>query len=235
MRAVGERTFAILICLAVLGMGDLEAQQTPRPLKFEVASVQEVSPNAAAPYRIDPAGLTISGSLRILIIASRGLLPMQVEGGPAWTSNTWFQIQARTPSASTKAQIMEMLQTLLADRFHLVVQRRVKMESGYALVVDKGGPKLPPLDEPPPATRAGSLLAAASGRTARRLSAWPTGSGRSCKRPWLTRQRSRAVTTFGCASIPLGPRPGMGRYSPRCGRSVSSWSHEKSQLSPIPS
>ncbi|MGH9472730.1 MAG: hypothetical protein ACRD1M_08305, partial [Terriglobales bacterium] len=66
MRAVGERTFAILICLAVLGMGDLEAQQTPRPLKFEVASVQEVSPNAAAPYRIDPASLTISGSLRIL-------------------------------------------------------------------------------------------------------------------------------------------------------------------------
>ena len=39
-----------------------------------------------------------------------------------------------------------MVQTLLADRFHLTIHRQTKIMPVYALVVGKGGPKLQPAD-----------------------------------------------------------------------------------------
>ena len=74
-------------------------------------------------------------------------------GGPAWIRSERFEIQALLPEGSppyTLDQFMKgdapvlekMLQTLLADRFKLVVHRVTKDVPAYALVPGKGGPKL---------------------------------------------------------------------------------------------
>jgi uncharacterized protein (TIGR03435 family) len=40
-----------------------------------------------------------------------------------------------------------MLQNMLADRFHLMIHHEPRLMKAYALVVDRGGPKLTPKDE----------------------------------------------------------------------------------------
>jgi uncharacterized protein (TIGR03435 family) len=45
------------------------------------------------------------------------------------------------PDDTTKEQFQKMLQNLLIDRFHLAFHRETRNAPGYALVVDKGGPK----------------------------------------------------------------------------------------------
>jgi uncharacterized protein (TIGR03435 family) len=45
------------------------------------------------------------------------------------------------PPHTTKEQFQQMLQNLLVERFHLVFHHETRGFPGYALVVDKGGPK----------------------------------------------------------------------------------------------
>jgi uncharacterized protein (TIGR03435 family) len=74
-------------------------------------------------------------------------------GGPSWVRSERFEIQAKIPEGApryTLDQFMrgdapgleKMLQSLLADRFKLVVHKEVKRVSGYVLGPGKGGPKL---------------------------------------------------------------------------------------------
>jgi uncharacterized protein (TIGR03435 family) len=53
-----------------------------------------------------------------------------------------FDIVAKYPAETGNAQRALMLQTLLAERFHLAIHRESKEMSAYALVVAKNGPKL---------------------------------------------------------------------------------------------
>jgi uncharacterized protein (TIGR03435 family) len=62
--------------------------------------------------------------------------------GPDWMSSARFDISAKVPAGTTKAQSKVMLQNLLADRFKLVLHHSTKESSIYALLVAKGGPKL---------------------------------------------------------------------------------------------
>jgi uncharacterized protein (TIGR03435 family) len=76
-----------------------------------------------------------------------------ITGGPSWIRSERFEIQAIIPEGATVYtfdQFMKgdapglerMLQTLLADRFGLVVRHVTKEVAGYALSPAKGGPKL---------------------------------------------------------------------------------------------
>ncbi len=62
--------------------------------------------------------------------------------GPAWLDSAKFDVVATFPPETSRAAVREMLQTLLAERFHLTTHRENKTIKGYALVVAKGGPKL---------------------------------------------------------------------------------------------
>ncbi len=98
-------------------------------------------------------------SLTDLICLAYDVKTYQVSG-PDWMGSIGerFDILAKMPEGATKAQVPEMLQALLADRFKLAVHRENKERSVYALVVGKGGPKMkespkePPADAPPAAT-----------------------------------------------------------------------------------
>lgn len=73
--------------------------------------------------------------------------------GPDWTATERYNITATLPAGSSKAQVPEMLQALLADRFEVKLHNEKKEYPIFALVLGKGPPKLkelPPDPSPDP-------------------------------------------------------------------------------------
>jgi uncharacterized protein (TIGR03435 family) len=61
--------------------------------------------------------------------------------GPSWLDEDCFAIIAKMPEGSNKDQLPAMLQALLMERFRLAFHKETHPRPGYALVVDKNGPK----------------------------------------------------------------------------------------------
>jgi uncharacterized protein (TIGR03435 family) len=59
-----------------------------------------------------------------------------------------FDIQAKAEHPVGPREMLRLLQSLLADRFKLAVRHETKDLEAYALVIDKGGPKLRPSKAP---------------------------------------------------------------------------------------
>jgi uncharacterized protein (TIGR03435 family) len=141
--------------------------QTAAPAQFEVVSVKASEPFTPALAQSPGfhTGVRISGTrvdigrmrLLDLIAQAYGVKQNQVVG-PSWLKNTRevFDINARMPEGSTKEQLPQMIQAMLAERFKLGAHKENKERSGYALVVAKGGPKLTAAEPEPgaPATSA---------------------------------------------------------------------------------
>ncbi len=71
-----------------------------------------------------------------------GVRGFQVLGAPDWLREELFEIDARPEHPATEAQIKQMVQALLADRFKLKLHRETKAIPVYALIVGKDGSKL---------------------------------------------------------------------------------------------
>jgi uncharacterized protein (TIGR03435 family) len=122
--------------------------QTPSPpasAQFEVASVKlhpgfdrPVSIGSPSPGRFRAENVW----LRFLIQMAWNVKDFQVSGGPAWAASDRFDISAETPANARFEEMRPMLQTLLEDRFQLVLRRESKELPVYALVTAKGGIKL---------------------------------------------------------------------------------------------
>jgi uncharacterized protein (TIGR03435 family) len=84
-----------------------------------------------------PAGVT---ARRITLEAYR-LTQYQLFGGPGWLGSDRFDLEAKAEAANEN-QLRQMLQTLLAERFQLVVHRETREMPVYALMVGKNGTKL---------------------------------------------------------------------------------------------
>jgi bla regulator protein BlaR1 len=69
-------------------------------------------------------------------------------GGPAWIKSDQYEIEAK-PEGTPVREMMSgpMMQVLLEDRFKLKIHREVKEVPVYNLVIAKGGPKLPKVDQ----------------------------------------------------------------------------------------
>lgn len=70
--------------------------------------------------------------------------PFNIVGGPAWINTDLYRIDARaegSPRPGTMAG--PMMQALLEDRFKLKIHKEIREVPVYALVLIKGGPKLP--------------------------------------------------------------------------------------------
>lgn len=94
-------------------------------------------PGSTDPGRIDYKGIT----MRALVLRAYGVKPYQISG-PAWMESERFDIAAKLPPETSKEQLGQMLQKLLADRFQMVVHRETKDLPIYILRVGKNGPKL---------------------------------------------------------------------------------------------
>jgi uncharacterized protein (TIGR03435 family) len=70
----------------------------------------------------------------------------KVYGGPSWLDYDRFDVIAKAPPATRPEALRLMLQSLLADRFNLVVRTESRPVPGYVLSVGKNKPKLKPAD-----------------------------------------------------------------------------------------
>jgi uncharacterized protein (TIGR03435 family) len=136
--------FVVLIAYRVF------AQSATLP-SFEVASVKlsRPGPRGFSPTHlaVEPGGQRFTATiapLRSLIIAAYHITDLQISGGPAWIDSDAFDVEAKAERPTDNAQIYLMLQTLLADRFHLMLHREMKELPVEALVAGKGGLKLEP-------------------------------------------------------------------------------------------
>jgi len=85
-------------------------------------------------------------TLKRCISGAYGIPEAQILGGPKWIGEQRYEIVARTQEHLGDQGLMELLQTLLADRFRLVLHHETQLVSGYALTVAKSGLKATPSD-----------------------------------------------------------------------------------------
>ena len=123
-----------LVCLAV------PAALSQTPLSFEVASVRLNSTLPMAGPGVQIRGVQIRAEqfeatrypLRALIALAHGVT--RIEGAPDWTQTENYDIRAKAPKPSSRQEMLQMLQTLLAERFHLRAHREVRTMDIYGLV-----------------------------------------------------------------------------------------------------
>jgi uncharacterized protein (TIGR03435 family) len=149
--------FAVAAPLAI-GMArapQIRAQFGSTFLSFDVVSVK---PNTSGDrrtlgIRILPGGnVTVTNTTLWDVILSAYWIPdYLVSGAPDWIKTERFDIEAKVPpniipkGLSDRARndyVRRMMQTMLAERFKVVVHRETKDMPVYELVVAKNGPKL---------------------------------------------------------------------------------------------
>jgi uncharacterized protein (TIGR03435 family) len=124
------------------------AQSTLRP-SFEVASVKPSGPDDHLRYRLQPGGRYIATglTLKMLIGNAYSVPDFLISGGPGWRDSDKYNIEAKVgsplpPWPDSNKQLSLMFQSLLEDRFKLVVHREIREEPVYELVVARSGAKL---------------------------------------------------------------------------------------------
>jgi uncharacterized protein (TIGR03435 family) len=121
------------------------------PLSFDAVSVRPVLWTADRDCSAGIAGSKDPGRFRCPTITLKELLQkgysvysFQLEG-PSWLDAkppAFFYVEATMPTDTTKAQLGEMLQTMLSERFKLAAHTETRELPIYSLVVGKGGPHM---------------------------------------------------------------------------------------------
>ncbi len=126
--------------IALSTMSAFAAQNAPVQPKFEVASVKRMD-RCEFNTSIDPGSVTLKGvPLKAVLMEAFKVKSDQIEG-PSWLDTDCFEITAKMPEGAARDEIPARLQALLAERFKLAVHKEDRPSTGYALVVDKNGPK----------------------------------------------------------------------------------------------
>jgi len=114
-----------------------QAPAVPRsPLAFGVVSVkpntsgEQGGTSRAQPGRYQGVNVTLK---RVITLAYRPV--QEFVGGPDWINTAHFDIDARAEGNPSSDQMFEMLRTLLAERFKLVVHKEQKDSPVYALTM----------------------------------------------------------------------------------------------------
>jgi len=126
------------------------AQPAAAPPTFDIADVH-VSAPTTNPYA---RGGVIRGGryeLRTATLVDLIRIAYEVDadkiiGGPNWLEADRFDVIAKAPAETAPDTARQMLQTLLADRFKLVIHKDSKPLSVFVLSLGKGKPKLKEAD-----------------------------------------------------------------------------------------
>jgi uncharacterized protein (TIGR03435 family) len=149
-----------------LSVASSALSQTAKRPAFEVASVkQEAStlpngisggvchgsdmpgPQVGIPGMVVALGRCRYAGTRIKQLINNaygGIAPDRIVGVPGWLDSLPFSIDAKAEEGSTPktAELRQMLQSLLEDRFKMKYHRETKEVDGYALVIGKNGIKI---------------------------------------------------------------------------------------------
>jgi bla regulator protein blaR1 len=134
--------------LLLVALGALFGQ-TPG---FEVASVKPSDPATAMSIRRSGYRMAFtSTSLEFLITWAYDVHTERLYGKPNWLDSVRYDVMANAPQDDKPApprqpgqptELQKMMQSLLAERFKLVVHRETRELPMYALMVAKGGAKV---------------------------------------------------------------------------------------------
>ncbi len=114
--------------------------------RFEVASIRPSSPEERGAGCPTTPGLVRcrAVTLKRCIVGAYVIGAERVLGGPDWIDTDRFDITARASEPIGDKALMVMLQTLLAERFKLVLHRESRPGVAMILEVSKKGLKLEP-------------------------------------------------------------------------------------------
>jgi uncharacterized protein (TIGR03435 family) len=133
--------------------------QTPDSLTFEVASVKRTpppepgarvfyGPPRGGPGTSDPGQITWTNAALIGILQIAYDVQIFQVTAPDWMNTERYDIVAKVPAGTTKAQVRVMWQNLLKDRFGVALHHESKEFPVDELTVAKGGSKLKETDLP---------------------------------------------------------------------------------------
>jgi uncharacterized protein (TIGR03435 family) len=116
------------------------------PAMFRVADVH-TSLNSKYPFMTGPDAhgdrYTVRDASMIdLINTAYGVDPDNILGGPAWLEMDRFDVIAKMPVGASPDAQKQMLQSLLADRFKLIVHKDTRPAPAFVLSAGKGKPNL---------------------------------------------------------------------------------------------
>jgi bla regulator protein BlaR1 len=152
--AIGAASAAAVALPVLVGM--MRTSYGQPQLAFETISIKT---STSADHRRFFNGPDASGgqftaanaTVRSLIRLAYDVKDFQIEGAPDWTGSTLFDIAAKLPGPTDRSQFRLMLQSLLADRFHLAVRRETKAMPGYSLTIADYGLKIKEAHDSDPA------------------------------------------------------------------------------------
>lgn len=135
--------FAGASVVSLLAVAGLVAQGTAPPPTFEVVSIRPSPDRGVMRHmRVSRGRLDCSNvTLKALVVGAYEMHWNHVKMPASMTEHS-FNISATMPPGVSVEQIRAMLRAMLEDRFKLKVHREARTETGYTLVVAKGGPKL---------------------------------------------------------------------------------------------
>ena len=144
--ALGAATALAMLTPIVIGMAQTRPSAEPAaPLYFDAASVQvdrSYSSGSHSHHRgtqLEMTNVTLRDCLQqAYSIADNRIL------GPAWIDSERYDITAKAVADGEKDQHLLRLQSLLKDRFQMVLHSETRQAPVYELVVAKNGPKLKP-------------------------------------------------------------------------------------------
>jgi len=122
------------------------ASAAPRSASFDIADVHP-SPHSLRPF-MDGGNLNgdryviHQATLDDLIATAYNLDSTHVQGGPSWLDWDRFEITAKAPTTTSKADLRRMLQGLLKERFSLVVHEGSAPMPAYVMKAQTGKAKL---------------------------------------------------------------------------------------------
>jgi uncharacterized protein (TIGR03435 family) len=146
-----------VLCAAILLLSGIAGAQS---ISFEVVSIKAVSPKLGGfpgqpgyflrPRMEDPQRFRSTMPTESLIGWAYRLHGYRILGLPAWVRDPSirYAVEATTKQPATRRQMEQMVQTLLAERFHFRFHRETREMPVFLLTIDKNGSKLEPTPHP---------------------------------------------------------------------------------------
>jgi len=107
---------------------------------FDVASIKLVADPSPWHWDVSPGKLHLHNmNLKQCVLTAYHVEDFQVEGGPGWADSDHYDIDGKADHAAQRDELLLMLRTLLAERFHLSLQTKPQKVEGYSMTVAQNG------------------------------------------------------------------------------------------------
>ncbi|HUI82226.1 MAG TPA: TIGR03435 family protein [Bryobacteraceae bacterium] len=142
--------FALVL---TMGAAQVPTAHSDAP-RFELDAIHPSDPNessASSGCRTTPGLMRCTNvTLKRCIVGAYGVGPGRVLGGPRWIDTDRFNITGRADQPVNDKGLMAMLETSLAERFHLVLHRESRRVETMVLQIATKGARLQPAGEARP-------------------------------------------------------------------------------------